>query len=294
VLGVDVGGSRVKTVVLADGQILARHQGRRDRPIPEILSSLVGSAQNTHRIAAVGVGLAGLVDHRLGRFVWGPHLSDHAVDVSGVLDSLIGSHVVDNDANCAAYAEWATGSAVGHRVALTVSLGTGIGVGLTVDGACWRGSGFAGEAGHMRLTDADLECPCGRSGCWETVVSGRQLGLEAGRLGLDPTAEALVMAAHSGSQSARDALRLAGDWLGVGITNLILMLDPTVVVVAGGVSAAGDLILDATRERIASGLPGAGHRAVVEVAQSTHGRWAGALGAAYLAQRRGSEGSEET
>jgi glucokinase len=295
VLGVDIGGSRVKAVVLDGGRILARHEEPRNRPITEVLSRIVESTENEHHITALGVGIAGLVDHRAGRFVWGPHLPDQDIDVSGHLDSLIESHVVENDANCAAFAEWATGPAAGHRVALTVSVGTGIGAGLIVDGAVWRGSGFAGEVGHMRVTDADLECPCGRSGCWETVVSGRQLGMEAARLGLQPTAEALVMAARNGSRSASDSLRQAGNWLGVGIISLILVLDPGVVVVAGGVSAAGDPILDAARERIASELPGATHRPTVEVAQASHGRWAAAVGAAHLAARgRVSERFEET
>ena len=294
-LGVDIGGSRVKAAVLVGGRVLARHEEPRNRPITEVLSRLVESIEDEHRVTAVGVGIAGLVDHRTGRFVWGPHLSDEDIDVSGHLDSLIDSHVVENDANCAAYAEWVTGPAAGHRVALTVSVGTGIGAGLVVDGAVWRGSGFAGEVGHIRMTDADLECPCGRSGCWETVVSGRQLGMEAARLGLQPTSEALVAAARNGSGPASEALRDAADWLGAGIITLILVLDPGVVVVAGGVSAAGDLILDAARERRASGLPGAMHRTAVEVAQALHGRWAAAVGAAHLAARgRGPERFEQT
>ena len=102
-------------------------------------------------------------------------LADIDVDVSSILDELIESHVVDNDANCAAYGEWVAGPARGHRVALTVSVGTGIGAGLVVEGAIWRGSSFAGEVGHMTMSETGLECPCGRSGCWETLVSGRRL-----------------------------------------------------------------------------------------------------------------------
>ncbi len=295
VLGIDIGGGSVKTAVLIDGHAVAQTVGPRDRPITELLDRLVASAVGEHQIVAVGAGIAGLVDARNGQFLWGPHLSDQPIHIARFLDSLIECHVVDNDANFAAYAEWATGSASDHRVALTVSVGTGIGAGLVVEGAIWRGSAFAGEVGHMRLTETELACPCGRSGCWETLVSGRQLGLEAGRLGLSPTAEALAAAARGGSQQAVDVLRLAGDWLGVGITNLIMALDPSVVVIAGGVSGAGGLILDAAREQIASGLPGAGHRPDVEIVPAAHGRWAAAVGAALFAARRltGLERSEE-
>ncbi len=283
VLGVDIGGSTVKWVVVGHGGIEAQALVPRDRPIADLLESIVTREAAEHAVTSVGVGIAGLVDHSTGRFVWGPHLADSDVDVSSILDGLIASHVVDNDGNCAAYGEWVAGPAHGHRVALTVSVGTGIGAGLVIDGEIWRGSAFAGEVGHMTMTEPGLECPCGRSGCWETQVSGRRLELEASRLGIEGGAEALTEAARGGSQPAADALRVAGHWLGVGITNLILMLDPSIVVVAGGVSDAGALILDAARERIASGLPGAGHRPAVELAQASHGRWAAAVGAAHLA-----------
>lgn len=245
----------------------------------------MGRALGAHEVTSVGVGLAGLVDHGAGRFVWGPHLADVDIDVAAILDDLVDSHFVDNDANCAAYGEWIAGPAHGHEVALTVSVGTGIGAGLVVDGSIWRGSVFAGEVGHMTMTESGLECPCGSAGCWETLVSGRRLETDAGRLGIDGGAEGLVAAARGGWEPAADALRVAGRWLGLGITNLILMLDPSVVVVAGGVSDAGDAILDAAREQIASGLPGAGRRTPVELAQAAHGRWAAAVGAAHLAAR---------
>jgi glucokinase len=283
VLGVDIGGSTVKSVLVEGGRIDGRHRVPRDRPIADLLRDIVGPAVADDGVTSVGIGIAGLVDQPAGRFVWGPHVADIGVDVASILDDLVGSHVVDNDANCAAYGEWVVGPAQGHRVALTVSVGTGIGAGLIVDGAIWRGSGFAGEVGHMTMTEPGLACPCGRAGCWETLVSGRRLDMEANRLGLEGGAEGLVAAARSGSHRAAESLRVAGRWLGVGISNLILMLDPSVVVVAGGVSDAGPAILDAARERIASGLPGAGHRPTVELAQASHGRWAAAVGAAHLA-----------
>jgi glucokinase len=285
VLGVDVGGTTVKSVVLSDQQVSASAQVPRDRPIADLLGDIVERAVRQHGVTSAGVGVAGLVDHRAGRFVWGPHLADTDIDVASILDGLVEVHVVDNDANCAAYGEWVAGPAHGHHVALTVSVGTGIGAGLVVDGDIWRGSGFAGEVGHMTMVDDGLECPCGRTGCWETLVSGRRLGLEAARLGLDGGAEAVAVAARNGSEQATEVLRLAGRRLGQGITNLILMLDPSIVVVAGGVSDAGDAILDAARDQIASGLPGAGHRPPVELALAAHGRWSAAVGAAHLAAR---------
>ncbi len=284
-LGVDIGGGTVKSVVVTRGRVRSRVAAPRDRPIPVLLDRIVRSAITEHGVVAAGVGLAGLVDHRTGTFVWGPHVADVDVDVASILEDLVESHVVDNDANCAAYGEWVAGAARAHGVALTVSVGTGIGAGLVVDGDVWRGTRFAGEVGHMRMVEAGVACPCGRSGCWETLVSGRRLGIEAHRLGLEGGAEAIGQAARDGSAPAAEALRRAGRWLGIGITNLILMIDPSIVVVAGGVSEAGTPFLDAARERIASGLPGGGHRGGVELVQASHGRWAAAVGAAHLAER---------
>lgn len=294
VLGIDIGGGSVKSVVVAGGEVRSRNVGPRDRSVADLLERIVGAAIAEHQVTAVGVGLAGLVNHRTGRFIWGPHVGDVDVDVASILDEFVDRHVVDNDANCAAYGEWVAGPARGHDVALTVSVGTGIGAGMVVDGDLWRGSGLAGEVGHMKMVESGVACPCGREGCWETLVSGRHLGLEAQRLGFGEGAEAVGRAAREGSHHALEAMRLAGSWLGVGITNLILMLDPSVVVVAGGVSDAGAPILDAARERIASGLPGAGHRPVVELAQASHGRWAAAVGAAHLVARHDRERSEES
>lgn len=291
VIGIDIGGERVKSVIMVAGRIIDRSIRLRDAPITAMLPPLIEAAIRDHGVTAAGIGIAGLVDHPRGRFVWGPHLSDTGVDVSGLLRPLLDSSVVDNDANCAAYAEWVMGAAVGRRVALTISVGTGIGAGLVVDGEIWRGAGFAGEVGHMQIGGGDLECPCGRRGCWETMVSGRQLGIAAARLGLEPTAEALARSAAGGSPRAIAALRLAGGWLGVGVANLMLVLDPDVVVVAGGVSLAGDLILDAARDRIASGLPGRGHRPEVDLVNASHGRWAAAIGAAHLAAEHRSSGA---
>ena len=283
VLGVDIGGTTVKSVVLRSGRVEARQRVPRDRPIADLLAGMVRTSIAEHDVGSVGVGLAGLVDQPTGRYVWGPHLTDIDVDVASILGELVESHVVDNDANCAAYAEWLAGPAQGHRVALTVSVGTGIGAGLVVDGAIWRGSAFAGEVGHMTMSEQGLDCACGRVGCWETLVSGRRLEFEASRLGIEGGAEALVAAAQGGSEPAAESVRVAGMWLGIGITNLILMLDPSIVVVAGGVSLAGAAILDAAREQIASGLPGAGYRPPVALAQASNGRWAASVGAAHLA-----------
>lgn len=283
-IGVDVGGTWIKTVVAGANDAIDRRRIRRSGSLASLLPPLVDELTAENGTGHVGIGIAGLVDHERSRFIWGPHLSDTEVDISALLTGSLDSLIVDNDANCAAFGEWSTGAAQGHDVALTVSVGTGIGAGIVARGEIWRGNGLAGEVGHMRIGTATSTCECGQSGCWETLVSGRQLGRVAGELGLEPHAEALVTAARSGSESAIAALQNAGDWLGIGLTNLILVLDPSVVVVAGGMSAAGPLMLDAARERIASSMPGYSHRRTPAIVEARHGLWAAAIGAALMAR----------
>ncbi len=281
-LGIDVGGGSVKVVLISRSGVVDRFVEPREQPLGSGLKRLVDRIARDIEIGSVGIGIAGLVDHASGRFVWGPHVSGGPVDVR----SALGRHAVyvDNDANLAAYAEAIAGSAMDHRVVLVVSVGTGIGVGLVAHGAIQRGAGFAGEVGHMRMALDGDPCPCGRVACWETLVSGRVLDAHARRLGLGVDAGSLADAAESGDERARTILTDAGRWLGVGIANLILAHDPTAIVVAGGVeAAAGEWILGPARDWIASDLPGTGHRPAVDVVRSQYGRWAAATGAALAA-----------
>lgn len=281
-LGIDVGGGTVKVVTTGRSGIVDRFVEPRGRPFGPGLAALVERIERGVEIHSIGVGIAGLVDHDAGRFVWGPHVSSGPVDLGSVLDHP--ALYVDNDANLAAYAEAVDGPASGHHVVLVISVGTGIGAGLVVGGDIQRGAGFAGEVGHMRMSLDGDPCPCGRAGCWETRVSGRVLDAHARRLGLGDDLRALVDAAEQGDDRARRILADAGRWLGIGIANLILTIDPSAVVVAGGVeAAAGEWILGPARDWIASGLPGAGHRPEVPVLRSQHGRWAAATGAALAA-----------
>ena len=178
---------------------------------------------------------------------------------------------LDNDANCVARAEAAYGSARGHATALVITLGTGIGGAVVLDGTVLRGrNGMAGEFGHMQVVPDGQPCECGGRGCWEQYCSGNALVRlardQVGRMptlldelcGGDParlTGPMVSQAAEEGDLLARQAFASVGDWLGVGVANLVAALDPDVVVVGGGVSAAGDRLLGA-RARLAGQVAG--------------------------------------
>jgi glucokinase len=256
-IGVDVGGTQIKAVRLEEETVI--EEWRMGRQREGWIEQVVDLVRNVGSSATVGVGVAGLVDHVSGRLIWAPHIADTDIELGLELGRRLGRRVwVDNDANCAVLAESRLGAGIGFDTVLVVMFGTGIGMGLAVKGEVFHGRGLAGEAGHMTMVPDGDPCPCGKRGCWETVVSGWRLDQ-----GLP------IMA--------------AGTWMGRGIANLIAILDPDIVVVGGGViDASGEEILAAARSEIGYALEGADHRESTPVVAGRFGIWAGAVGAALL------------
>ncbi|MGH8927007.1 MAG: ROK family protein [Acidimicrobiia bacterium] len=301
-IGIDIGGTFVKGVGAGpDGVIKARDSMRRPTNPEEMLdavSALARSLMGSARLA-VGVGIAGLVRWPDGVFVWGPHVQGVDLPIRSRLEQDLGvAVVVDNDANCAALAEANLGAATGISDALVLTLGTGIGSGIIARGEIYRGGSFAGEAGHMMMAQEGEPCPCGRRGCWETLVSGRRLdrdavalvrsmptGILAGISGTaTPTARHLTEAAGAGDYSAKAAIADAGRWLGRGLANLVALLDPELIVIGGAVSGAGNYLLGPARLEMGRVLEGAAYRNPVPIELATTGPLAGALGASLLAR----------
>lgn len=317
-VGVDVGGTRVKAgLVDATGALLATTQRPTpDRSAPasapldvvldvvrELLAHPVGIR---HRVAAVGVAVAGLVDAARGTVVFAPHLPWRDEPVRDRLtEHLALPVVVDNDANAAAWAEHRFGAGRGESHLLVLTLGTGIGGAVLTHGRLQRGRhGLAGELGHVRVVPDGRPCPCGNRGCWEQYVSGtvvRREGQEVVRRG-GPGAAALAAScaddpdaldgqdvtrlAAEGDPASRAVLDRAGRWLGVGLAGAVATLDPGRVVVGGGLSEAGDLLLGPARAALAQHLLGRGHRPVPAVVPAALGVGAGLVGAADLARAR--------
>ena len=300
-LGLDVGGTTLKVAVL-DGETTIYEE---TVPVPH--SDVLGFVRlNAVRlvgdfgVSSVGVGLAGLVSHPDGTFVWGPHLEGRGVPYRSVLSEAVGFYVlVDNDANLAAYGEWAVGAGEQADPLLMVSLGTGIGVGLVSGGHIYRGASFAGEAGHMRMGDGGDPCSCGRSGCWETLVSGERMDRTAAALAVsDPDGAVarlaggspasgvhLAEAAAAGDAAAIWAVEEMGRWLGQGLVKLVLMLDPARIVVGGAAVGAGETLLGPARAVLGESLPGSSFRTAVPVVTASLGVFAGAVGAALVGRQ---------
>ncbi|KRF07399.1 glucokinase [Nocardioides sp. Soil777] len=308
-VGVDVGGTKVLAGVVDEHGRVVR-TARRATPgrrvdavrVEDALVQAVLEVAGGSPIAGVGVAAAGFVDASGSRVMFAPHLPWQGEDVRDRLADRWGVPVtLDNDANGAAVAEWTYGAARGARSAIVVTMGTGIGGGIIIDDHLVRGAnGMAGEFGHMQVVPGGQPCECGGRGCWEQYSSGNALVRFArARMGEQPsvleeatggnpdlvTGPMVTEAAEDGDLVARQAFASVGDWLGVGVANLVAAFDPEVVVIGGGVSAAGDRLLEPARTALVRSLVGAAHRQVPPLVAAQLGPQAGLVGAAELARR---------
>ncbi len=322
--GIDIGGTKVLGVALSrsDGIVaearVATPKGTRnivgshvaetvarvvadlDRPRGRQRRRPVASAR-----APVGVGAPGMVDYE-GRLRFAPNLPQaQGVDWNELMGAQLPGRtlLIENDANFAVLAEQRLGAARGYGHVVMVTLGTGIGGGIVLDGHVQVGSaGFAGEIGHMVVDPAGPPCPCGRRGCWERFASGAGLGVLAreaalaGRLGEvvrlaggDPESvrgEDVSAAAAGGDPAAQQVIREVGWWIGFGLANLAALLDPACFVLGGGVVEAGDLLIVSARAAYAELVEGGDRRPAAVIVPAAFGERAGAVGGA-LAVRQG-------
>lgn len=294
-VGVDVGGTKVLAVETSEtGAVLrSAHADTPGRAGPvaaleDALTRAVLEVADGRDLEGVGVSAAALVDPAGATVRFATHLPWREDPVRARLADRWGVPVVlDNDANCAAEAERVLGAGRGAGSFLLVTVGTGIGGAVVLGDRVWRGGGgMAGEFGHMPVVPEGLACPCGQRGCWEQYCSGRAVERayrDAGGVAAD--GGAVTAAARSGDPAAVAALAGVGEWLGTGLAGLVAALDPALVVVGGGVSAAGDLLLGPARSTLAARLMAAEHRSVPELVRARFGPEAGAVGAALLARR---------
>jgi glucokinase len=316
-VGIDIGGTKVAGgVVDAEGRIL--HRARRDTPdrskspgvvedtITEVVEELLDTviSEQTGQVGAVGIGAAGFVAADRATVVFSPHLSWRNEPLRDSLHQRIDLPTfVDNDANAAVWAEHRFGAARGESHVMMITLGTGIGGAILVDGEVFRGRfGIAGEFGHMQVVPSGERCECGNRGCWEQYASGNALVREARslmlagspvvndlrlRVGGDAnalTGPLITEAARDGDRTAVELLGEIGTWLGIGLANLAAAFDPGMFVIGGGVSAAGELLLGPARTAYDKQLTGRGYRPHAHIVTAGLGPDAGLIGAADLAR----------
>jgi glucokinase len=289
-IGVDVGGTKVSVAVLDRGELGEPHiEPTRLDSADALLDQIVGAVQRAgdgEPYAAVGLGMPSVIDWETGRVRSSVNIPLKDVAVRAVLRERLDVPVyVDNDASVAALAE-ATVCDVRNLVMLTI--GTGVGGGVVIDGRVFRGTtGAAPELGHMvvgaRLDEGEPQTRdrFPQPGTLEALAAGTALDALARERGCRDGRE-VVARAQEGDGPAREAITLLGHRLGVGIANVINIFDPEVVAIGGGVSAAGELLLAPARETARRFiLPGVGSQTDIRLARS--GAEAGVRGAALLA-----------
>lgn len=309
-VGVDIGGTKVSAgVVDGGGRVIDRE--RRPTPSHDVeeteatIAEVVAVLSERHDVAAVGIGAAGWIANDRATVLFSPHLAWRDEPLRAALADRIGVPVlVENDGNAAAWAEYRFGAARGAAVAVCITLGTGIGGGLVVNGVVLRGAyGVGSEFGHMTVVPDGRRCACGNRGCWEMYASGTALARDARELAEESpvAAHALLRAvsghpnrlsglvvtevARLGDPAAIEIYTAMGRWLGRGIANLAAALDPAVFVIGGGVSEAGDdLLLEPARQMFAESLTGRGFRPAARIVMAQLGPDAGLVGAADLAR----------
>jgi glucokinase len=309
-LGLDVGRTIRGAVIREDGSILRQKRVISEVSNPrifidqliDVINNLKSSDEAEGRVAAVGIGWAGLVNQRAQRIEANPNLVDvSSFDLHAELEKATGlSIVIDNDANVAAYGERCCGAAKGFDDVFYVTMGTGIGAGLILGGKLQRGSrGFAGEFGHFKIELGGLECACGSTGCLETLASGPNIvrrvreqlfsdpSFSVSQLARDMegtlTGERVMQAAMENDELAVSVLKETGLILGAAVASIINLLNVEAVVLGGGVMAAGDLILEPIRKEALRATMRASFDCCRIVAAQL-GQDAGIIGAALLAR----------
>ena len=283
VLGIDIGGTNlVVGSVAEDGSVLhalGTEPTHAEAGQSDVLDRLIALAKRTleqtrreigeAEILGVGVGAPGPLDTKSGIVLLTPNLGWVNLPLRQIIhERLRLPAVLDNDANCAVLGEWWMGAARGTRNAIGITIGTGIGGGIIVDGKLYHGaSDCAGEIGHTTIDTEGRRCKCGNYGCLEAYASGPNIAMRAveeitagavsrlaGYVGGDLrqiTAQTVYQAAHDGDDLALEVVNDTAKFLGAGLANLLNVFNPEVVVVCGGVTLAGDHLFVPLRREVA-------------------------------------------
>lgn len=308
-IGVDVGGTKIAAGVVDEaGRVVqkvristpvATAEAVEDGIVEAVLKLKAG-----HEVAALGVAAPGFVDAQRTTLRFTPNLPMADRPLQATIGPRVGLPVVvENDASAAAWGEYRFGGGRGVTDVVLLTVGTGLGGGIVLDGRLLRGAfGIAGEFGHVRIVPGGLPCGCGHRGCWEQYTSGRALIRQAHALARSHPGRAarllelaggdvdaingvmITKSAQEGDPASIELLAELGRWLGEGIADIADVLDPAVVVIGGGVSEAGDLLLEPARKAFEASLSAGSHRPHLVIRAAELGNDAGLIGAADLAR----------
>ena len=309
-IGIDIGGTKVLGgVVTGTGEILAT--ARRDTPreggraLTEAIANVATELVQQYPVDSIGVSAAGFISSDRQTMLATPNISNwNGVNLVKELTEIVHKKIVlENDANAAAWGEFKFGAGRGRSDLMMLTLGTGVGGGLILGGSVFRGAfGIGAELGHIRIVPEGQLCGCGIRGCLEQYASGSALmrhareAIDASPLLArnlldrgDGTIEGLrgsdiTEAARDGDPVAIAAFNTMATYLGAGIASLCAVIDPSCVVLGGGVIDAGELFLGPTRDAALRLIPFSGKHPYPEIVAAELGNHAGLVGVADLSR----------
>lgn len=293
-IGLDLGGTNTKAAVLeGDGDqihvvsTVSVDTGAAEGP-EAVVSNLISVGRQVidgRRVQAVGLGVPGHFDREIGQILLFPNLPG---DWRGFpLGDRVGEELdvetwMINDARAFTLAEGLLGAGKGHKTVACITLGTGVGGGLMIDGRLHRGAfGVAGEIGHQTVLPDGPLCGCGNRGCVEALVRADVLASNAGK----PTASAVFEGARHGDNRCIAAVSQMADFLGIGLANVVTIFGPDRIVVGGGIAEAGDLVLGPISEAVKARVTLVPTERI-DIVPAEFGRFAGAVGAGLAAATR--------
>lgn len=296
IIGIDLGGTNLKIALLdskfkiLDKQILStqnfiKKQELIDAIINSCLLVIKKNKLSKKDLLGIGVGLPGPIDTEKGLVHFFPNIPGwKEVRLQALLAKKLGVCVfIDNDANVMALAEARVGAAKKAKNAVCLTLGTGVGGALILNGKLFRGSGFAaGEIGHMPINEEGPDCNCGGRACLETYVGNNKiLALAKKDFGADITLEKLSELAYAGDKKAISIWENVATKLGVAISSVVNLINPDMVVIGGGVANAGKIIFDQIRKTVDQRAMSV-HSKTVKITKAILGNDAGMIGAGLL------------
>ncbi len=311
-IGIDLGGTQIKAGIVDDaGRILAKAEAATlaNRPYQEVvrdmascsLKALELAGQTLDSVAGIGIGIPGVADNKTGMVIFCTNLGWHNIPLRDELQKYMNVPVlIDNDATVAGFAESVAGVSKGLHSSVFLTLGTGVGGGIVIDGKPWTGAhGVASEIGHLTLEVDGVPCTCGKDGCLERYCSATGLIRMAGEICAQHPQSAIMQAAggdkdkitgrivmdlaKAGDELALKVFNRYTKYLALAVNTIISFLDPDMIVLGGGISHAGEFLLEAVREKLPrylmfKTLP------YSQIALARLGNDAGIIGAALLSR----------
>ena len=283
IAGVDIGGTSIKLGIFEDDALIFKTSAKTPFGDPEGVCNVIAQLLERQNVEMVGVGSAGSVEFRHDT-VSASNLGWEGVKLRQMLSERLGVPVwVDNDAQAAAMAEWHDGVCQGAECALYLTLGTGIGGAMIVNGQPYRGPNNLGaEFGHMIIHPNGPRCACGRRGCLEYYASATGMR----RMAHGQSAYAVIQSAKAGNIKNLSIFERYVRELCIGLNNLIMIYDPQIIVLGGGVSGAGEFLSDACQKELERIFADTTDPLYCQVKIARHQNDAGILGAALLAKQK--------